>query len=700
MGTQTSMTGEIEELRSRLKEAEETLNAIRNGEVDAIIVSGADDEKIFSLTSAETPYRIFLEEMEEGAVTLNSNGIILYCNQRFSTLLSKPIGQIVGSDFVRFISPNDKRKFSSVFKKGSSGRASEVISFISDGNILPLHLKLSFRALFPDTGSEVYIIASDVTGLKESQQKLKALVKKRTSDLANANDALQLDLLEIKNAKKILQESEKTKSDLLKKLNQAQQLAMIGSWDWNLQTNQVWWSDETYRIFGESPEDYVPGFESSDEFIHPDDLSVYNKAFEHSLKTGEPLDIDGRLITREGLLKYCNAKGNVIFNNVRKPIHFVGTIMDITERTKAQNAVRDAQSKLNIALENGNIGVWEWYLTTDEMIWDERLEKMFDLKPGEFGKTYQAFENLVNEEDISHIQKSVKEALEKDLPFETIYRVCTKNGKIKYISSKGLVSKDKDGKPISMSGVCFDVTGLKEGTEVLISKLNEELLRSNKELQSFAYVASHDLQEPLRMVTSFTQLLFKQYEDKLDETAKEYINFAVDGATRMYDLLNGLLAYSRIHTKGQEFKKVNINNVFRIVTKNLSLLIKERGTEITYVKLPVVIADESQMILLFQNLISNSIKFSPESSKIIVSVKNKKDYFVFSVKDEGMGIEPQYFERIFLIFQRLVPREKYEGTGIGLAICKRIVERHGGSIWLESEIGKGSTFYFTIPNKT
>ncbi len=269
--------------------------------------------------------------------------------------------------------------------------------------------------------------------------------------------------------------------------------------------------------------------------------------------------------------------------------------------------------------------------------------------------------------------------------------------KTKYISSKALVNKDKDGKPVSMTGVCFDVTGLKEGTEQLVSKLNEELLRSNKELESFAYVASHDLQEPLRMVSSFTQLLEQQYKDKLDDKAHEYIHFAVDGSKRMYDLLNGLLAYSRIHTKGKEFKSVELAQVLENSTKNLALTIKERNAIIKSDELPAVNADESQMIQLFQNLISNSIKFSTETPRIYISSKSETDHYLISVKDEGMGIEPQYFEKIFQIFQRLHPREQYEGTGIGLAICKRIVERHGGTIWVESELGKGSTFFFTIP---
>lgn len=351
-------------------------------------------------------------------------------------------------------------------------------------------------------------------------------------------------------------------------------------------------------------------------------------------------------------------------------------------------------------MENGNIGVWEWNLETDEVFWDERMEKMFGLKSGTFGGTYKAFEQLVNEEDLSHIQKAVSKALEKDLPYETVFRIKFDDNQTKYISTKALVNKDKDRKPISFTGVCFDVTGLREGTEQLVLKLNEELLRSNKELENFAYVASHDLQEPLRMVSSFTQLLEHQYRDKLDDRAQEYIRYAVDGAKRMYDLLNGLLDYSRIHTRGKEFKRVDLTRILEIAKRNLTLMIEEKNASIKSNTLPEVDADEGQMILLFQNLIANSIKFSIEIPKIYISSKSVDDNYVITVKDEGIGIESQYFDRIFRIFQRLLPREQVEGTGIGLAICKRIVERHGGKIWVESEPNKGSTFYFTIPKNS
>ena len=439
-------------------------------------------------------------------------------------------------------------------------------------------------------------------------------------------------------------------------------------------------------------ETIVPQTESTGRDLTEIIDNIYKDPDKYSVNINENIKKNGERVWVEWYNKA------LLDENGKKTGHMsIG--IDITKRKKSEDALKAAREKLNLALENGNIGLWEWDLITNEVSWDERMEKMFGLQRGSFGKTYNAFEALVNEEDISHVRNAIKYALDNELPYATIFRTRSENSKVKYISAKGSARKDKQGRPVAITGVCSDVTQLKEGTETLINKLNEELLRSNKELERFAYVASHDLQEPLRMVSSFTQLLSKQYKEKLDERAQEYIDFAVDGSKRMYDLLNGLLDYSRINTRGKTFKNVNINKVLETVVQNLSLVIKERGAEIKAGELPVVFADENQMIQLFQNLIANGIKFSPKAPEILISSTRENENFVFSISDKGIGIEPQYFEKIFQIFQRLLPKEQYDGTGIGLAICKRITELHGGKIWVESKYRKGSTFHFTIPAK-
>jgi signal transduction histidine kinase len=231
-----------------------------------------------------------------------------------------------------------------------------------------------------------------------------------------------------------------------------------------------------------------------------------------------------------------------------------------------------------------------------------------------------------------------------------------------------------------------------------LASANKELLRSNAELEQFAYVASHDLQEPLRMVGGFTRLLADEYKGKLDVTANEYIEIIVDGATRMHRLVNDLLDFSRVGRGDITFSEVNLNEVLVTVRQNLARSMEESGAVINAEPLPVIVAEPSQMSQLLQNLVGNAIKFrrKNEPPTIEITIQPEGSYWKFTVKDNGIGIKPDYAEKIFLIFQRLHTRDEYPGTGIGLAICKKIVERHRGRIWVESEPGKGSTFHFTI----
>ena len=238
--------------------------------------------------------------------------------------------------------------------------------------------------------------------------------------------------------------------------------------------------------------------------------------------------------------------------------------------------------------------------------------------------------------------------------------------------------------------------------EAALEEKAKELERSNKELEQFAYIASHDLQEPLRMIASYTQLLERRYKDKLDADARQFISYAVDGAGRMQTLINDLLAYSRVGTRPKAFVRIDCGEVVKKALKNLEIAIEESKARITVTDLPQVAGDATQLTQLFQNLVGNAIKFRGDKPPVIhISALPEREgtaqVWHFSVRDEGIGIDPQYFERIFVIFQRLHTREEYPGTGIGLAVCKKIVERHGGRIWVESEAGRGSTFHFTIP---
>lgn len=266
------------------------------------------------------------------------------------------------------------------------------------------------------------------------------------------------------------------------------------------------------------------------------------------------------------------------------------------------------------------------------------------------------------------------------------------SGHTRDVLYNAVLYKDMHGNNAGVFAAARDVTELK--------KIEAKLLRSNQELQQFAYIASHDLQEPLRVIVSYLQLIEHRYKDKIDQDANDFINFAVDGSKRLQQMINDLLVYSRVDSNGNPFTQTNVITVVKQAIENLELAIDESHAVITYENLPTVMADETQLVSLFQNLLSNAIKFHKPglTPSIHISAEKKEHEWLFSLCDNGIGIDPKYKDRLFVMFKRLVGIE-YPGSGIGLAICKKMVERHGGQIWVKSELGKGSTFYFTIPIK-
>jgi PAS domain S-box-containing protein len=275
------------------------------------------------------------------------------------------------------------------------------------------------------------------------------------------------------------------------------------------------------------------------------------------------------------------------------------------------------------------------------------------------------------------------------------WKAVRKDGAPIWVESSGSVISWQD-RP-ALLAFFIDITERKHGEEALLRHA-AELERSNSELEQFAYVASHDLQEPLRMVNSYTQLLAKRYEGKLDDAADEFIGYIVGGATRMYQLINDLLAYSRVSSQGNPFSPTDCEALLANALSNLHVTVQETGAVVTHDPLPMVMADGLQLGQVFQNLISNALKFHGEACpRVHVSAEQRGKEWLFSILDNGIGIDPQFSERIFVIFQRLHSREAYPGTGVGLAICKKIVERHGGRIWADSPPGQGAAFCFSLP---
>jgi PAS domain S-box-containing protein len=352
------------------------------------------------------------------------------------------------------------------------------------------------------------------------------------------------------------------------------------------------------------------------------------------------------------------------------------------------------------------------------MVWTNRADGSVDYvneKWTQFtGLSFEETQNggwgkAIHPDDAAETFRRWTEAAAKHAPFEVEYRIRRgEDGSYRWHLARNLPLLDSDGNVLKWFGTATDIDDQKRAQETIqrsqeeleraVAERTLELSRSNAELEQFAYVASHDLQEPLRMVASYTQLLAERYRGRLDSDADEFIGYAVDGAVRMQALINDLLTYSRAGATAEPHGEVDCDLVLTRTLENLRGAIQESAAKIETSALPTVWGDAMQLGQVFQNLIGNAIKFrGPEPPMVRVSATDAGDAWLFRIRDNGIGIDPKYSDRIFALFQRLHSRDEFPGTGIGLALCKKIVEQHGGELGFESTPGNGSTFYFTIP---
>ncbi len=440
----------------------------------------------------------------------------------------------------------------------------------------------------------------------------------------------------------------------------------------------VYVSPSIKQTLGYEPEELIDKLLS--DFTHPEDMQKVIGIFTKGI------DIPGYTAPMELRAKHKDGSWRIIegvSTNLLDHPSVAGIAInfrDITEYKYIEEKYKHLVEDINegyAMIQDGNI-----------VFANRKYDEIFGYNTGE--TIGQPFINFVAPESLQAIMKKYINVMRGEEAADDRYEgVGIKKDGTKVILETSNKVTEYEGKP-SFSIIIRDISERKE--------MEEALARSNEDLKEFAYMASHDLQEPLRMVSSYVQLLGRRYKGKLDADADEFIGYAVEGAYRMQKLINDLLAYSRIGTQGKDFKPTDCEAVFEQAVYNLQTAVEESGTVVTHDALPTVTADATQLVQVFQNLIGNAIKFrSKELPRVHISAERRRNEWLFFVRDNGIGIDPQYHDRIFAMFQRLHGQGEYTGTGIGLTICRRIVERHGGRIWVESESGKGATFYFTIP---
>jgi len=432
------------------------------------------------------------------------------------------------------------------------------------------------------------------------------------------------------------------------------------------------------------------------DFISTENIQKIKTETEKRNK-GESSVYELDIVTEKGNAKTLMLTVTPNYNSDGNVVASYGVFKDITEIKTAQVKLKENEELFRTLLNNAPLPIFYKSNNGKYLGCNEEFEKfigkseseivgktVYDLSPKGIADKYFEKDNLLFESG----EKQIYE-----------WKAVDKGGTERSVVYHKAALRDFVGNISGLIGAIVDITETKNH-EKLLKQKQIELERSNNDLEQFAYTVSHDLQEPLRMVSGFTDLLKKKYASELNSEALSYISYSVEGAKRMQAQIQGILMYSRISTQANPFENISLNEVIEYALKNLSEAVKESGAEVKYGRLPMVFGDLSQLTSVFQNLIGNSLKFRKQGliPEIVIESKEIQDHnkIEISVKDNGIGIDRKHFENIFLIFHRLHSQDKYPGTGIGLSVCKKIIERHGGEIRVESEINSGTTFYFTL----
>lgn len=608
-----------------------------------------------------------------------------------------------------------------------------------------------------------------------------------------------------------------------------ERIAHVGSWELCVDTGQMRWSAEMYRIVGLDPAASPPlTFREQARRYAPETWQRIVAAIDRAVQAGESFELAAELSREDGSRRALIARGEPCLDSAGRVQRVIGTAQDVTDLDGARRELLQATARHRLATRAASIGVWDWDIEAGCAHWDEVMRQLFGREPG-LALGLPAWMASVHPDDRARVEEAIRRCRSERAALDVTFRICGPAGSVRHIQATGGLHGEAERRPLHMIGTCLDVTRQREAEletmrkkallrefvrhapaaiamldrdlrylqvserwlsdhgllgqdiigrshyeifpdmpegrrethqralrgEVLrgedqpieqrdgsvewiswevrpwhahdgsvgglmictlrtsarkrlelalerqkaeLERSNLDLERSNRELEQYAYIASHDLQEPLRAVVGCGQLLEQHFSPDVDATARQLVGHMVEGGLRMQRVVSDLLAYSRVGTGERRAVRVDTAGALRQATAQLEVAIAETGATIEADELPGVIADPTLVVQLFQNLLGNALKYkSEEPPRVHVGATRVGAFFEFSVADNGIGIDGQYFERIFVIFQRLHTRTAYPGTGIGLSLCRKIVERHGGRIWVQSEPGRGSTFFFTLP---
>lgn len=647
-------------VREQMGWSEDTISLLQT--TGEILVSALQRRRTeLALHSSEEKYRRMFELSPEAIVLIDSDGTVLDVNQRVNDWLDYRRDEVIGRRLLElpYLPPESKKVIGQKFAERMQGKEAS-----------PYELE------FVSKGGE------RVTGLVHA------------TPLAGRHGNVYADLVliaDITERKRAQEQLEKMRDRLLLAMDAAEH----AFWDWDLQTDDFYFSPRYYTMLGYEPGELSMRLETWVELMHPEDREAVVPEVKKHVRNAEPYEVEFRLKCKDGSWKWISGRGKSYdLTEDGRPDRAVGVHVDVDARKRAAEALRENREKLAgiVAASTDPMSMVD---ENHNIVWANKVAgRLFG--PDMVGrKCYDAF----------HGNDQVCDPCIVDMTFadgdthEHFKEMSDINGEKKiFWCTASAAAKHKDGTPKHVLEILRDITERERDKEEL-EGLNEELERSNQDLQDFTYTVSHDLQAPLRKVHTFGRFLEEDCGDLLPQEGLEHLHRMQDAAVRMKQLIQHLLKLSRVKTRGAELAPVNPAPVAQQVREDFSEKIKELGARITIQEdLPTVMADRIQLEQVFLNLIGNALKYRHEDRSPEISVNGwfKGNSAIFSVADNGMGIEESYQEKIFGVFQRLNRREDYEGTGVGLALCEKIVRRHGGRIWVNSQFGEGSTFYFTL----
>ena len=638
------------------------------------------------------------------------------------------------------------------------------------------------------------------------------------------------NVTERKRAEEVLRSSEKA-------LREAQRIGHLGSWHMDLATNEVYWSEVLYEMYGFDPALPPPLYTESMKLFTPESWERLSSSIAHTTETGIPYELELELVRKDGGRGWMLARGELVLDAHNTPVKVQGIVMDITKRKQAEEKVRESEQKframtdtsplaiymssgieqtaeyinptftrlfgytleevptaaqwwplaypdekyreqvekewqrkveqaiktkseiepmevivtckdgsrrnilwgfistgvqnwafgldmterkhaedalrekeerLALATVKNGVGVWDWNLQTQKMIWDDSMYALYHIRREDFSGTEEAWRASLHPEDLARGDQEVEDAIAGRKPFETEFRVVWPGGEVRYIKAVAKVFPDEHGRPLRMLGINMDVTERKKA-EQMVTELNQDLERritertaqleaANKELEAFSYSVSHDLRAPLRAIAGFSHILQDDYSKKLDDEGRRLLNIVQDNAYRMGHLIDDILKFSRSGRFEMKFSRIDMTDLARDVFSELR---PSNGHLVQFdiEELPPSLGDHAMMRQVFVNLLSNAIKFTrnKEGGRIEVGSYAGENETIYFIKDNGAGFDMKYVDKLFGVFQRLHTEREFEGTGIGLALVKRIITRHGGRVWANGKINEGATVYFTMP---